>query len=77
MHQQEIRSAFITGANGGIGKEVARQLALCPGVEKILLACRNAQKAQAAKQDLERQTKKSLFEIVFKGGKSMCLSARS
>lgn len=64
MNQLEIRSVLITGANGGIGKEVARQMALRPGVEKVYLACRNGQKAQAAKQDLERDTKKSIFEIV-------------
>ena len=64
MSQLEIKSVLITGANGGIGKEVARQMALRPGVEKVFLACRNAQKAQAAKQDLERETKKSVFEIV-------------
>ena len=64
MSQQEIKSVLITGANGGIGKEVARQLALRPGAEKIYLACRNEQKAQAAKQELERETKKTIFEIV-------------
>ena len=64
MNRLEMKSVLITGANGGIGKEVARQMALRPGVERIFLACRNEQKAQAAKQELERETKKSVFEIV-------------
>ena len=36
------KSIMITGANSGIGKEVARQLALLEGTEKVYLACRNA-----------------------------------
>lgn len=55
---------MITGANGGLGKEAARQLALIPETEKIYLACRNATKAQAAKQSLEAETGRSIFEIV-------------
>ena len=41
-----IRSVLITGANAGIGKEVARQMALRPGVERVYLACRNEEKAR-------------------------------
>ena len=59
-----IRSVLITGANAGIGKEVARQMALHPGVERVYLACRNEEKARAARQDLERKTGKSSFRIV-------------
>ncbi len=55
---------LITGANGGIGKETARQLALKNETEKIYLACRNETKAQAAKVDLETKTGCSIFEIV-------------
>ena len=43
---------MITGANAGLGKDAARQLALRPGVEKIYLACRSLEKAQAAKAEL-------------------------
>ncbi len=59
-----IRSVLITGANAGIGKEVARQMALHPGVERVYLACRNEEKARAAKQELERKTGRSSFRIV-------------
>ncbi len=54
---------MITGANTGIGKEVARQLALQDGIEKIYLACRNRYKAEAAKKELENVTGKFVFEI--------------
>ncbi|MEM8862488.1 MAG: SDR family NAD(P)-dependent oxidoreductase, partial [Chloroflexota bacterium] len=59
-----IKSVLITGANAGLGKESARQLALQDGIEKIYLACRNEEKAQVAKRELEEATGKSIFEIV-------------
>jgi len=55
---------LITGANGGIGKDTARQLAMSPTTEKIYLACRNLEKAKAAQKELESQTKRRIFEIV-------------
>ena len=58
------KSILITGANGGLGKESARQLALINGTEKIYLACRNLTKAEEAKQSLEKSTGKTIFEIV-------------
>ena len=58
------KSILITGANGGLGKESARQLALIKGTEKIYLACRNLDKAQEAKKSLEKSTGKTIFEIL-------------
>lgn len=58
------QSILITGANSGLGKDAARQLALLEQTEKIYLGCRNEAKAQAAKADLEAQTGRSIFEIV-------------
>jgi len=58
------KSIMITGANGGLGKESARQLAMIDGTEKIYLACRNLTKAEEAKQSLEKFTGKTIFEIV-------------
>lgn len=57
-------AALITGANSGIGKEVARQLADLDAFDAIYLACRNGAKAQAAQTDLERVTGKSIFTTV-------------
>ena len=59
-----IKSVLITGANAGLGKESARQLAQRPGIEKIYLGCRNFAKAQTAKEDLIAQTGKDIFEII-------------
>ena len=58
------KSILITGANSGLGKESARQLALMDGTEKIYLACRNLSKAREAKQSLEKSTGRSIFDIV-------------
>lgn len=58
------KSILITGANVGLGKESARQLAMINGTEKIYLACRNLTKAEEAKQSLENSTGKSIFEII-------------
>jgi len=57
-------SILITGANTGLGKETARQLALRKETKKIILFCRNEAKAEAAKKDLGEQTGKKIFEIV-------------
>lgn len=57
-------SILITGANAGLGKEAARQLALKKETKKIILFCRNKVKADAAKKDLEEQTGKKIFEII-------------
>ena len=58
------KSILITGANAGLGKETARQMAMLPTTEKVILACRNEQKAQAAKKELEEVTGKKIFEIL-------------
>jgi NAD(P)-dependent dehydrogenase (short-subunit alcohol dehydrogenase family) len=57
------QTALITGANAGIGKEIARQLAAGGEFSKVYLACRNKDKALAAKRDLEQVTGKMVFDI--------------
>lgn len=59
-----IQSVLITGANAGLGREAARQLALHKGITKIYLACRNRAKAEAAKTALEAETGRAIFEIL-------------
>ena len=64
MTSQPAKTILITGANTGLGKDVARQLALRPDFDRIYLGCRNPAKAELAKQDLQRVTGRSIFEVV-------------
>jgi NAD(P)-dependent dehydrogenase (short-subunit alcohol dehydrogenase family) len=63
LEGEMMRSVLITGGNAGLGKETARLMAL-GGTERIYLACRNPEKAAAAKADLERSTSKSVFSVL-------------
>lgn len=58
------KSIMITGANAGIGKELAKQVALLEHTEKVYLACRNIERAEVAKKELEKDTGRSVFQIV-------------
>ena len=58
------KTVLITGANAGIGKDVARQLALRPEMARIYLACRNQDRATAAKAELEAVTGRNIFDII-------------
>ena len=58
------KTVLITGANAGIGKDVARQLASRPEIGRIYLACRNRDRATTAKSELEAATGRSIFDIV-------------
>ena len=56
MSALQGKTVLITGANAGLGKEVARQLALRPEIARIYLACRNKDRAIAAQAGLEATT---------------------
>src|SRR6202167_1536856 len=58
------KTVLVTGANAGIGKDVARQLASRPEMARIYLACRNKDRATAAKAELESATGRSIFDII-------------
>jgi len=64
MSALQGKTVLITGANAGLGKEVARQLALRPETARIYLACRNKDRAIAAKAELEVATGRRMFDIV-------------
>ncbi|WP_420410701.1 SDR family NAD(P)-dependent oxidoreductase [Roseibium sp.] len=61
---ENIKSVLITGANVGLGRECARQLALTSTIEKIYLGCRSREKAEAALSALVADTGRNIFEIV-------------
>lgn len=58
--------ALITGANAGLGKEIARQFAAGGEFSKVYLACRNKDKAAAAKKELAYRIRASHWEEGFR-----------
>jgi NAD(P)-dependent dehydrogenase (short-subunit alcohol dehydrogenase family) len=64
MQTTAEKTVLITGANVGLGKEIARQLASRPETARIYLACRNQDRASTAKADLEAETGRRIFDIV-------------
>jgi retinol dehydrogenase 12 len=52
------KSVIVTGANTGLGKEAARHFVRL-NATKVILGCRNLDKGEAAKQDIESTTKRS------------------
>ena len=64
MQITAAETVLITGANVGIGKEVARQLATRPEIARIYLACRNQDRAATAKAELEAETSRRIFDVV-------------
>ena len=64
MSALPAKTVLITGANAGIGKDVARQLASRPDVARIYLACRNKDRAAAARAELEAKTGRRIFDII-------------
>lgn len=61
---QNGKTVLITGANSGLGFEAARQLAQQNEISKIILACRNKDRAQEALKQLENLTGRDIYEIL-------------
>ncbi|NQT92828.1 MAG: SDR family NAD(P)-dependent oxidoreductase [Lentisphaerae bacterium] len=61
---KQIKRVLITGANSGLGKECARQFAEIEKTETIILGCRNPERAEDAKAELEETTGRKIFEIL-------------
>lgn len=57
-----MKTTLITGANSGIGLETARYLAGCG--HRVLLACRNAERAEEAKADILSTHASAQLEII-------------
>ncbi|MGO4592773.1 SDR family NAD(P)-dependent oxidoreductase [Leifsonia sp. 2TAF2] len=58
------KTILITGANSGIGKDVARQLAERPDYGRIYLASRDMTKGHAALEELRGLTGRDIFTVV-------------
>ncbi|KAK5993201.1 Short chain dehydrogenase atnD [Cladobotryum mycophilum] len=52
------RVIIVTGANVGLGREAARHFVRL-NASKVILACRNLDKAEQAKQDIEQSTQRT------------------
>lgn len=58
-----MKNVMITGANSGLGFETAKKVAAQEGF-KVILACRNLDKARAAKESIISETGNSNVEII-------------
>ncbi len=56
--------ALVTGANSGIGKDVARQLALTGRYSAVLIGSRDLHKGETTRIELERHTGLRVFQVV-------------
>jgi NAD(P)-dependent dehydrogenase (short-subunit alcohol dehydrogenase family) len=56
------RTAIVTGASAGIGKEIARGLALARA--RVILACRNREKGEAAREDIASDSCNDAIELL-------------
>jgi len=58
----DMKTAIVTGANSGIGKETANSLAM--NGYRIVMICRNQEKAEAARQDIIDDTGNDQIDIL-------------
>lgn len=58
----ENKICLITGANSGIGKQTAMELARCGAY--IIMLCRNEEKAERARKEIIDESGQSGIEII-------------
>lgn len=59
----ELKTVIITGANSGLGFETAKKIALNKNY-RLILACRNLQKAELAKEAIIKETENQNIECL-------------
>src|SRR3984957_20892460 len=62
--KSERKLYLVTGANAGIGDEIARGLARAEGRPGVILACRDAAKGEAARKKLAAETGNPHLEVL-------------
>ena len=62
MGAMDSKVCVVTGANTGIGKETARGLAEAGAA--VVLACRNVEKGEAAREDIQRTTGRTDVKVM-------------
>jgi NAD(P)-dependent dehydrogenase (short-subunit alcohol dehydrogenase family) len=63
MSATSHRTALVTGASSGLGKEAAAQLA-GEGFDRVIITARTSAKAEAARAELEAATNTTVFETL-------------
>ena len=62
-YMSELKTVIITGANSGLGFETAKKLASNNNFH-IILACRNLEKAELAKEEIVKETQNTNIECM-------------
>jgi NAD(P)-dependent dehydrogenase (short-subunit alcohol dehydrogenase family) len=64
VNDNKIGSVLITGANAGLGRELARQLGAREEITRVYLGCRDRRRGLAALEGLKAATGRDVFELV-------------
>jgi len=64
MGNNEVSSVLITGANAGIGRELAGQLGAREEITRVYLGCRDRDRGRATLEGLAAETGRDVFELL-------------